>query len=80
MLRWTLIFLVVSVVAGVLQFTQFTGVPLLPAEMSLLLSFGFLTPFIAFLVLGLLALGSPKLDSNNDPPFLDGLKALLGWR
>ena len=79
MLRWALVFLVISVAAGALQFTQFIGVPVLALETSMLLSLGFLIPFIAFLVFGLLAFGSPASDSNNDP-VMNGIKVLLGWR
>ena len=79
MLRWALIFFAISVVTGVLQFTQFTGIPVRDAETSLLLSLGFLIPFVVFLVFGLLALGSPELDSNNHP-ITDGIKVVFGWR
>ena len=79
MLKWALIFFAISVVAGVLQFTQFSGIPAREAEISLLLSLGFLTSFVAFLVFGLLALGSPELDSK-DHPIVDGIKVVLGWR
>ena len=78
LLRWALIFFAISVVAGVLQFTQFIGVPDRAAEISVLLSLGFLIPFMVFIVLGLLALGSPELDSNKRP-IVNGIKVFLGW-
>ena len=79
MLRWALIFFAVSVVTGVLQFTQFTGDPVGGAEFSALLSLGFLFSFIVFLVVGLVALGRVELDSNKHP-ITRGIKAVLGWR
>ena len=79
MSRWALIFFAISVVAGVLQFTQFTGVSVRAAETSLLLSLGFLIPFIVFVIFGLLALGSAESDSYNHP-ITDGIKVVLGWR
>lgn len=79
MLRLTLISFAISVVAGVLQFTQFTGDPVRAAETSLLLSLGFLISFIVFLVFGLLALGSAESDSNSDP-ITDGIMVVFGWR
>ncbi|OFW16883.1 MAG: hypothetical protein A3H27_10190 [Acidobacteria bacterium RIFCSPLOWO2_02_FULL_59_13] len=79
MLRWALIFFAISVVAGALQFTQFTDGPVRAVETSLLLSLGFLISFIVFLVFGLLALGSRESDSNNHP-ITDGIKVVFGWR
>ena len=79
MLKWALIFFAISVVAGVLQFTQFSGVPVRETEISMLLSLGFVISFVAFLVFGLLALGGPELDST-DHPIVDGIKAVFGWR
>ncbi len=79
MLRLALIFFAISVVAGVLQFTQVTGDPIRGAEFSTLLSLTFLISFIVFLVLGLVALGSPELHSNNHP-IARGIKTIFGWR
>ena len=79
MLKWALIFFAISVLAGVLQFTQFSGVPVRETEISSLLSLGFLIPFVAFLVFGLLALGNPEFDSN-DHPIVDRIKVVFGWR
>ena len=79
MLRWALIFFAISVVAGVFQFTQFTGGPVRSAEISLLLSFAFLIPFIASLVFGLLALGNPEAHENKHP-IANGIKIVFGWR
>lgn len=79
MLKWASFFFVISIVAGILQFTQFSGVPVRETDISMLLSIGFLIPFVAFLVFGLLALGSPEFDSN-DHPIVDRIKVVFGWR
>jgi uncharacterized membrane protein YtjA (UPF0391 family) len=52
MLKWALIFLVVSIVAGLFGFT---GIAVGAAEVSKILFFVFLVLFAIFLVAGLLA-------------------------
>ena len=79
MLKWALIFFAISVLAGVLQFTQFSGVPVRETEISSLLSLGFVISFVAFLVFGLLALGGQESDSK-DRPIVDGIRVVFGWR
>ena len=79
MLRWTLLFLALTVVAGVSQFAQFTGDPFRAADASLLRSLAFLIPFIAFLCFGLLALGSADLARDRHP-IIDTLRLISGWR
>ena len=79
MLKWALIFFAISVVAGVLQFAQFSSVPVSETEISMLLSLGFVISSVAFLVFGLLALGGPELDSK-DHPVVDVIKVVFGWR
>jgi len=79
MLKWALIFFAISVVAGVLQFTQSSSVPVSETEISMLLSLGFVISSVAFLVFGLLALGGPELDSK-DHPVVDVIKVVFGWR
>jgi uncharacterized membrane protein YtjA (UPF0391 family) len=79
MLKWALIFFAISVLAGVLQFTQFSGVPVRETEISSLLCLGFVISFVAFLVFGLFALGGQESDSK-DHPIVDGIKVVFGWR
>ena len=79
MLKWALIFFAISVVAGVLQFTQFSGVPVRETEISMVLPLGFVISFVVFMVFGLLALGGPEFDSK-DHPIVDGIRVVFGWR
>jgi uncharacterized membrane protein YtjA (UPF0391 family) len=79
MLRWSLFFFTISVVAGVLQSAQFIDGPEHATEIAVLHSLAFLIAYILFLVFGLLALGSPESNSNGQS-IMNRIRVLSGWR
>ena len=79
MLRCAMTFLAISIMVGIFQFTQFSGIYIPETGIAVLLSLGFLLPFLLFVIFGLLALGGTESESDDDP-LVVGVRHFSGWQ